>query len=96
MNGELARIVALAGHGNCFLLHRAGQSSFVIDSNSTFQYVNSVKFFHEGHTQCPATELSSPAKSAGMWLQHLLSEGVIRLWVFGKSSVSAGDPVGGE
>jgi len=43
MNGELAQVIALVAHGNYFLDH-AEISMVDLSGNSTFQYVNEVKF----------------------------------------------------
>jgi hypothetical protein len=43
MNGELAQLIALVGHGNAFLT-QGGDPPDLLDSNSTFRFVRSVEF----------------------------------------------------
>jgi hypothetical protein len=74
MNGELAQIVALVGHGNQFL----SGGSLELSNNSTFQYVSAVKFARYKTNQ--DTQGVEVASSVSEWLSFLRSIGVTRLW----------------
>ena len=74
MNGELAQIIALVGHGNLFL----NGGNVDLANNSTFQYVSSVKFARYKNNQYK--QGVEVANSVSGWFSFLRSIKVTRLW----------------
>jgi hypothetical protein len=77
MNGELAQIVSLVAHGNLFL-HSGDTALTDLSTNSTFQYVSSVKFARYKSNQ--DTWGVKVASNVSDWLTFLCSIKVTRLW----------------
>lgn len=78
MNGELAQIVALVGHGNLFL--HSGEASVpeLSHANSAFQYVSSVRFArYRNREQQQGVEV---AAGVADWFAFLRSVEARRLW----------------
>jgi hypothetical protein len=74
MNGELAQIVSLVTHGNSFL----NGEDVDLSTNSTFQYVSSIKFARYKSNQ--DTQGVEIANSVSDWFSFLRSKKVTRLW----------------
>jgi hypothetical protein len=82
MNGELAQVIALVAHGNYFLNH-AEISQIDLARNSTFQFVNEVKFVRYKSTlDKQGVEI---AGNIADWFDYLRSRQVKRLWNIGFS-----------
>jgi hypothetical protein len=74
MNGELAQIVALVAHGNSFL----NGEDVDLSTNSTFQYVSSIKFArYKSKQDMQGVEV---ANSVSDWFSFLRLNKVTRLW----------------
>src|SRR5512138_2750136 len=74
MNGELAQIIALVGYGNLFL----SGGNVDLSSNSTFQYVSTIKFTrYKSNQDKQGVEVASNVSD---WLSFLRSLKVTRLW----------------
>lgn len=80
MNGELAQVIALVAHGNAFLTH-AGAVPIDLSVNSTFQYVNEVKYVMYKNTIDPKGKLV--AESVADWFETLRMQKAKRLWAIG-------------
>jgi hypothetical protein len=77
VNGEVAQLICLAGHGSAWLAGGGGQEPPALDrENSTFRYVGSVNFRFAG----PAGAESLAGDSAG-WLAQLADRGARRIWL---------------
>jgi hypothetical protein len=74
MNGELAQVISLVAHGNSFL----NGEDVDLSTNSTFQYVSSVKFARYKSNQ--DTKGVEVANSVSNWFTLLRSTKVTRLW----------------
>ncbi len=74
MNGEVAQIVALVAHGNLFLSGK----DVDLSTNSTLQYVSSIKFVRYKSNQ--DTQGAEVADSVSEWFSFLRSARVSRLW----------------
>jgi hypothetical protein len=77
MNNELAQIVSLVAHGNSFL----NGEDVDLSTNSTFQYVSSIKFASYKSNQ--DTQGVEVANSVSDWFSFLRSKKVTRLWNIG-------------
>lgn len=79
MRGELAQLIALVGHGNAFL-HGLRPPIELARTNSTFEYVESVRFV--GPARPPgSSEPPTSATTTAAWLEALKSSGAERLWL---------------
>ena len=78
MDGPLAQIIALVGHGNNFLSDNNEGALNLWPSNSTFQYVRVLKFARYSNSQ--ALQGTEIARDTVDWFQRLHSEGAKRLW----------------
>jgi hypothetical protein len=77
MNGELSQIIALVAYGNLFLL--GGETANIdLSTNSTFEFVSSVKFARYKSNQDKEGEVI--ASSVSDWFPFLRSIKVTRLW----------------
>jgi len=74
MNGELAQVVTLVAYGNHFL---AG-NDVDLSTNSTFQYLSSIKFAR--YKSNKETKGEEVAGSVNEWFAFLRSNRVSRLW----------------
>jgi hypothetical protein len=74
MNGELAQIVSLVAHGNLFL----SGGDVDLSTNSTFQYVSSVKFAR--YTSNQDKQGVEVANSISSWFSFVRSIQATRLW----------------
>lgn len=80
MNGELAQVIALVAHGNAYLNH-AEISKIDLSSNSTFQYVNEVKFVkYKSRLDKQGVGIAS---NVADWFDYLRSKQAKRLWNIG-------------
>ena len=76
VHGELAQLIAVAAHGSGWLAGRTGDAPPDLEhGNSTFQYVNSVRF------ELPGRLLRGPTVSSSIaeWLVEIRRRGVVRL-----------------
>ena len=74
MSGELAELIALVAHGNAYLCGLR-QAAKLTRSNSTFQYVESVRFVRRSRLRRAATVATTTAD----WFQALESSGAKRI-----------------
>jgi hypothetical protein len=80
MNGEFAQVIALVAHGNYFLNH-SEISKIDLSGNSTFQFVNEVKFVRYKNTMDKhGIEVASNVTD---WFDYLRFNHVKRLWNIG-------------
>ena len=79
MDGQLAQLIALVGHGSSFLSGSINSNALDLQqSNSTFQYVEALKFARYQDKQAfQGTEIANDVRS---WFETLHSEGARRLW----------------
>ncbi len=80
MNGELAQVITLVAHGNYFLGH-AEESTIDLSGNSTFQFVNEVKFVRYKSTLDKKGVLV--AENVVDWFDTLRKSHAKRLWNIG-------------
>jgi len=76
VDGRLAQVIALVGHGNAYLA-RAEPDGHLEFTNSTFQYVGSVAF--EG----PAGATADHAGTVREWFERARQMGMTRFWLAG-------------
>ncbi len=82
MNAELAQAIALVAHGNTFLNNEPGQyASSLEDSNSTFRFVNSVKFLRDERERGLGERASLLVDNTRTWFEDMRSLGARRLWL---------------
>jgi hypothetical protein len=80
MNGELAQVIALVAHGNDFL-NQAEISKMDLSANSTFQYVNEVRFVrYKSTVDKQGVEV---AGNVADWFAYLRLNHVKHLWNIG-------------
>lgn len=77
MNGEIAQFVALVCHGNAFLAGSAVPD--LLNSNSTFQFCESVKFLEFTKTPLVGTRENEMAANPNQWFSALLQRSVAGL-----------------
>jgi hypothetical protein len=80
MNGELAQVIALVAHGNYFVNHEE-ISKIDLSGNSTFKFVNEVKFVRYKNTM--DKQGVEVAGNVTDWFDNLRSNHVKRLWNIG-------------
>lgn len=78
MNGELAELIALVAHGNAFLYGLCPPAELT-RANSTFQYVESVRFIR--HADAGAKEPMTIATTTSAWFEELKGSGAERIWL---------------
>lgn len=79
MDGQLAQLIALVGHGSSFLSGSVNNNALDLQrSNSSFQFVGALKFARYQDKQASqGTEIANDART---WFETLRSEGATRLW----------------
>lgn len=79
MNGVVAQLIALTGHGN-LCLSASNAASTPLSSNSTFQFVNEVKFVRLGPLLGRLRQ-RVVAETPEAWYETLRDQGVTRLFL---------------
>ena len=76
MNGQLAALMALALHGNAWLAAPEGPPPALLETNSTFRFVRSLRIVdRSGRWRAREVEFADTAT----WLEHLRTQRIDRL-----------------